>query len=370
MRDAYTHDGSAKADLAARGNDDQLNVQILSAFINNYSELIRNDPQRAFATLRDVLAEHDGLALGSREILSRQEWRAILDEQKDSAQKEIHIQQLRNWILNTYSTTTAMPWIETLRQRSSNIKLAGSDIEPRQDSLLPTRKTYQWEKRSWALFIVLSALTALLITKGRQHNKTARDIDLNKQANEIQSHEAPEEDSALRSLSSRSNYSWPEHNRTLPNESTLAEGRILSSPDVISRDHQPREARRTEYNDNTRAVASPKSEMRLDNITQQLENGQLSARDLELTNAQALLEHWIQSFNIRRSSLNIVIRTREEVSKELCRSILNTYRIAYKNKTGRHPAVTLESSRHAGKDSSSGFLPVCRVSPEGRLILG
>jgi hypothetical protein len=102
-------------------------------------------------------------------------------------------------------------------------------------------------------------------------------------------------------------------------------------------------------------------------IREELLNGSINPGDLNLSSAQGYLDHWVQEFKIRDSALAIRLRTRQAVTAEICEPLLINYQRAYRQSKTAVPWVVLESSKSKDEDIIGGFLPVCQLSPQGRL---
>jgi hypothetical protein len=96
-----------------------------------------------------------------------------------------------------------------------------------------------------------------------------------------------------------------------------------------------------------------------------LENGETRPNDWLIPEAQGRLSHWIQQLNWRGGALSIRLRTHEAVSAATCKAISQLYQRQFSTSGQPGVNIAIESSRHAGKDSVSGFLPVCRLTAGG-----
>lgn len=100
-------------------------------------------------------------------------------------------------------------------------------------------------------------------------------------------------------------------------------------------------------------------------IQTSLDNGDSRPNDWIIPEAQSILNHWVQGLGWRGGVLSIRLRTREIVDSRTCKSITQIYQQQFSSSDGSKPMISIESSRHAGKDSAPGFLPVCKSPTRG-----
>lgn len=344
--------------------------QALIDFINQHTELICTEPARAYGALKDVLAKKDHLIPGSREIIIRNEWSTILAGDKDTTARSLQAKSLREWIISTYSTQTAAPWLEAISAHLQDIDC--SDINSIYSGApgQTLKRDYNINKYWPILAGLITIIVLLRALNGYINTMEKKNPGMNKQL--------PSKRAASTSLIHPSN-SWPDNSALLvplrdrenlqPNQYTDAD-----SPRMTGEHGGQENSRRSQMGSvrdytNDNELVTQKQGINWKSIAQQLDNGELNTADLSDPIADNILRHWVQAFKANRNTLVIILRTRSEASRRACELVLTQYQKAYRSTAGRFPYVVLESSRHAGRDSSQGFLPVCELSPAGDLTL-
>jgi len=345
-------------------------AQALINFINQYTELISTEPARAYGALKDVLAKKDHLIPGSREIIIRSEWSTILAGDKDTTVRALQAKSLREWIISTYSTQTAAPWLEAIAEQLQDTDHSDINSKCADAPSQPLKRDYNINKY-WPILAVAVAIIALLrALNGNINTVEKRNPDILKPLTS--------ERAASTSRIHTSN-SWQDNSGVLiplrdrenlqPNQYTDADTRRMTDGNGGQENSRSTQIGGARDYTNDNELATQKQGINWKRIAQQLDNGELNTADLSDPIANNILRHWVQAFKANRNTLAIVLRTRSEASKRACELVLTQYQKAYRSTAGRFPYVVLESSRHAGRDSSQGFLPVCELSPAGDLTL-
>jgi len=345
-------------------------AQALIDFIHQHTELICTEPARAYGALKDVLAKKDHLIPGSREIIIRSEWSTILAGDKDTTVRALQAKSLREWIISTYSTQTAAPWLEAIAEQLQdtdhsdiNSKYSGAPSQPlKRDSNI--NKYWPILAGAVAIIALLRALNGYINTIEKRNPDMIKPLPSERAASTSRIHtsnSSQDNSGVLIPLRDRENLQ--------PNQYTDADIRRMTDGHGGQENSRRSQIGGARDYTNDNELATQKQGINWKRIAQQLDNGELNTADLSDPIADNILRHWVQAFKANRNTLSIVLRTRSEASKRACELVLTQYQKAYRSTAGRFPYVVLESSRHAGRDSSQGFLPVCELSPAGDLTL-
>ena len=334
-------------------------------FISSQRTLITEQPSRAAAAFSDYIQDRHHLLVGARDILSRPEWREVLkSDDPKGVQVQLTRTRLTDWIQTNFSEATARPWVEAL----------GGELKPAKGPTLETAqpptaqatpsKPWLWIGLGGAAFTVLLVLAAVLLRgagpgsvpnvpdgKGVSSG-SSRDVDIDRPL--------PGESADAPALGSGALPETVKSNLGLTDGS--GSGVDNGSDTGTSSGDQP-----SSGTSDSPAASTPSDLW--DRVRSGLENGEITTSDLALEQAQAVVDHWVQDFNKRGTSLVIRLRTRQAVTAELCEPVLVAYQRAYRQSAIK-PWVVLESSRSNGIDSVPGFLPVCQLSPQGQLSVG
>lgn len=341
---------------------------LIKNFLETNKELIIKQPSRAAAAFGDWIGEKSHLLPGSRDILTRPEWAKILaPEKSNSVDQTISLTQLTEWITSTFAPTTASPWLEAIHGTKDTKTFYGqqqSDAgEPKNTSPASANaissNPQQAPKPSW-LWIgagILTAVLAAFLVKMKSGQPPSsppggkgveqgiqRDVDIDQPlSGETEPVDGNRSAELPQAVSDIIGYS-PEGNE--------------GQQDIGQPSSEPSQGSTTEF---------PQNPNLWERIREELLNGSINPGDLNLSSAQGYLDHWVQEFKIRESALAIRLRTRQAVTAEICEPLLINYQRAYRQSKTAVPWVVLESSKSKDEDIIGGFLPVCQLSPQGRL---
>jgi len=371
-----------------RLNDRQINTPIendadlIKKFLQTNSEIIIKQPSRAAAAFGDWIGGKSHLLPGSRDILTRPEWAKILAPDKsNSVGQTISLTQLTEWITSTFAHATASPWLEAIHG-TKDIKTFYGQQQPDTGELKKTPQPSANETSSipqlapnptwiWIGAGILTAVLAAYLVKmmsgqppsvppggkgGEQGIQREVDIDqpLSGETEAVDGNRPTELPQAINDIGNRL--------AELPQAANDING---NSPEDNSQRQKIGQLNSEESrNATTRFTQNPSL---WDRIREGLLNGSINTGDLNLSSAQGYLDHWVQEFKIRNNALVIQLRTRQAVTAEICKPLLINYQRAYRQSKTAVPWVILESSKSQDEDIIRGFLPVCQLSPQGRL---
>lgn len=355
-------EGETKDDSCTESCTDS---QALAEFIVMYRDLLCTEPTKAYGVFKDLLGGREDLAPGSREILSRIEWSYILDKKYTEAVASLHLHRLRSWIVMTYSSTTASPWLETLSKFDHRPNDRNTIYNRGEISRSPeiTRSNILKIGMIIAITIILFAILKNLSGRNSQYStQLARDkmgLDNNKSTTKppaIQADELFEDPESFSPARSNVTYQNNEDNSKSPQNN---EPNSMDSSSIERSDKKPN------YMYETSETGQRSIGLNWESLKRKIDNGQLSNSDLSASSAENYLRHWVQSFKPKSNSLTIVLRTNSEVDAKICKLVLAKYQEKYRDIDGRAPFVILQSSRYFGRTLSSGYLPACQLSPSG-----
>lgn len=360
-------------------------------------------PARAVSALGDISADRAHLLIGGRDILSRPEWRELLTAgQASPTIRAINSSQIQSWISATFSASTAAPWLEALQNltghqaslQQQNSAVATGGRGPLAGYLaiaigcallmgLAIAFIQQpWKGSSPAAAPVNPATTDQQPLAGESSRPTGRDTASPGQGN------GGSADGSAISTAPQGNSDGPPtaSGRSEATGSNTASGRGEGgsgnatrtmpgpgrSPSAVTNanpgSRNPGASGRREVLFPESGATSPTTRAmqrhQWPQLQASLENGETRPNDWLIPEAQGRLSHWIQRLDWRGGVLTIRLRTHEAVSPATCKTISQLYQRQFSN--GQAGAsVLIESSRHAGKDSVSGFLPICRLNAGG-----
>jgi len=340
--------------------------QALAKFINTYRDLLCSDPTKAYGVFKDLLGKREDLAPGSREILSRIEWSYILDDKYAEAVVTLHLHRLRNWIVMTYSSRTASPWLETLSKFDHGS--IDSDTINNQGQISRRFPTQRSIKLKYGLIIAIGIIALVVLKNLSGHNlqnssQIARDKKEQDSNNRVTKRPVIETDQTLDEDSAASLQANPRE--TYGNNQGYAEYPQNSERDSMDSKRIDRSDKKPNYMYQTSGTGQRLIGLNWERLKRRIDNGQLSNFDLSASSAENYLRHWVQYFKLNSNSLTIVLRTNSEVDAKICKAVLAKYQEKYTNIDGRAPFVILQSSRYSGRLLSSGYLPACQLSPSG-----
>jgi len=355
-------ESESKDDSCIEGYTDS---QALAKFINTYRDLLCSEPTKAYGVFKDLLGKREGLVAGSREILSRIEWSYILDDKYAEAVVTLHLHRLRNWIVMTYSSTTASPWLETLSKFDHGS--IGSDTINNQRQISRRFPTQRSNKLKYALIIAIGIIVVVIQKNLSGHNsqnssQIARDKKEQDSNNRVTKRPVIETDQTLED-SAASFQAKPRD--TYGKNQDYAEYLQNSERDSMDSNSIDRSDKIPNYMYETSGTGQRLIGLNWERLKRRIDNGQLSNSDLSASSAENYLRHWVQYFKLKSNSLTIVLRTNSEVDAKICKLVLAKYQEKYTNIDGRAPFVILQSSRYSGRTLSSGYLPACQLSPSG-----
>lgn len=363
--------------------------------------MIVNHPARAASALGDLSAERSHLLIGSRDILSRPEWRELLAEDQRSATiRAINSNQLQHWIQGTFSASTAAPWLEALQA------LTGHQATSVSPGIATTPNAGAMPlARNLGIAAGCALLTALAITlfnqpwnrsataqapsapspsgspAGSGSDSPAAESGAAEPAPDgSNSKGAGEADAAAPHTGQEpGGHSFANSNRNAPTPGGSAENAQAQRPGgPTSPQHRhpaaaPASGNRTggrrevlfPESGDAAATASPVRRQNWPQLQASLENGESRPNDWIIADAQGRLSHWIQSLDWRGGVLSIRLRTHEAIQPATCKAVSQLYQRQFSASGKPSATVLIESSRHAGKNSVSGFLPICRLTASG-----
>jgi len=339
--------------------------QALAKFINTYRDLLCSEPTKAYGVFKDILGKREDLAPGSREILSRTEWSYILDDKYEEVVVTLHLHRLRSWIVMTYSSTTALPWLETLSKFDHGS--IDCDTVNNQGQISRPYPTDRSNRLKYGLIvaigiIVLVSLKNLSGLNSQNSSQIARDKKEQNSNNRVTKRPVIETDQTLEDPAA-SLQAKPKG--TYGNNQDYAQYTQNSERDSMDSNSIELSNKKPNYMYETSGAGQRSIDLNWERLKRRIDNGQLSNSDLSASSAENYLRHWVQSFELKPNSLTIVLRTNSEVDAKICKLVLAKYQEKYTNTNGRAPFVILQSSRYFGRTLSSGYLPACQLSPSG-----
>lgn len=331
---------------------------ILAKFLEDYADLVVEQPIRAAAILADLLEARADLSVGCRDILCRKEWLFILRQQPDTAITRIAKSELCTFLSSTFSPSISGLWINAIGEEISDIPeekldLAGTHgvIRSRIVSILALTAT--------ALLGVPLGFFALrgwlsspkLIGSGDQPYEQGTDRQKPDQTSS--------DNQLIEPMDSQFRSGWPLNNDPQANEDQ--EANRQGSTDLPIRN----KAYAGSFIGGHYDIARRSRPLSWDDIYQHIEDGIIMPSDLTINDGSIQAAHWVQSFDLKKDILMIRLRTRHQYADTTCAAMLRNYQEHYTQADSRRPIVILESGRHAGKDSAAGFLPICSLSSSG-----
>ena len=332
----------------------------IRCFIDSHHDLITKEPSRAIAILGDWVQERNHLLVGARDILARPEWAQMLNNSgPELLSTQVIRTRLTDWIKSTFAEATALPWIEAISDTEPDHHADTSNQNKEADSAEDTSKDYA-RNFPWWISIITAILVAAAVAGITQLRKgqppkaapTSNDSQL------TESRQLDLDDALIQGNGED----------LTPSQSLLPEtvrsnlGLDASPMPLPSRDGAADESPPTP----TDTQSSDLSDL-WDRLDSEIENGNINTTDLHIDRAQGYLDHWVQDFKRQGNSLVIRLRTREAVNSEICATLLAIYQKAYQQGSNTKPWIILESSRLIEGNNPSGYLPVCKLSPSGKL---
>ena len=357
-----------------RLNDRQINTanendaDLIKNFLQINNELIIKQPSRAAAAFGDWIGEKSHLLPGSRDILTRPEWAKLLSPNKsNSVGHTISLTQLTEWITSTFAPTTANPWLEAIHD-TKDLKIfygqqqsdaseqknipSGSTNETSSNPQLAAKPTWLWICAG----ILTAVLAAFLVKMNSEQPPSSpaggkgveqgiqRDVDVDK----------------------------PLSGETDPVDGNRSADLPQVVNDIIGYSPEAKSDQQDIGQSDSKQSQNPTNEFSLNSnswerIGEELLNGSINTGDLNLSSAQGYLDHWVQEFKIKDNALTIRLRTRQAITAEICEPLLISYQRAYRRSKTALPWVVLESNKSKEEGIIGGFLPVCQLSPQGRL---
>ena len=358
-------------------------ADLIKNFLQTNKELIIKQPSRAAAAFGDWIGENIHLLPGSRDILTRPEWVKILAPEKSSSVGQtISLTQLTEWITLTFAPTTASPWMEAIHGTKDIKTFYGqqqSDASEQKNTSPASANAnannpQHAPKRTW-LWIgtgILTAVLAAFLVKMKSGQPPSsppggkgveqgiqRKVDIDQP---ISGETEPVDGNRSAELPQAINDIIGNRSAELPQ----------AVNDIISYSPEDNSERQEIGQLNSKQSQDATTEFSLNSnpwarIREELLNGSINTGDLNLSSAQGYLDHWVQEFKIKGNALVIRLRTRQAITAEICEPLLISYQRAYRNSKTSIPWVILESNKSKDEDITGGFLPVCQLSPQGRL---
>lgn len=295
----------------------------------------------------------------------------LRDNGSSSTLKALSANQLREWLNLSFSPGTAAPWLAALCQ------FAGEQPSP---SPAPDAHPGAQARPSARRIITIAAACALVsataIALFQQPWNQGSQVPF--AGASLLRPSAPGQDNRGNdsSRSSASANRGSEQQAT-PLRSGDPEGRsptAIPAPDNqspgarsldnVARQPGPESNTSIERQENLATASRPQGRA-WSTIQTSLDNGDSRPNDWIIPEAQSILNHWVQGLDWRGGVLFIRLRTREIVDSRTCKSITQIYQQQFSSNDGGQPMISIESSRHAGKDSAPGFLPVCKSPTRG-----
>lgn len=362
-----------------------LGCQVIPEFLRKYSAEIRSNSVNSFAIFADHVGSNTELLFSAREILGRQEWKTLLNDEAGNLEtKRIHAEQLKKWISQRLSPEASQPWIQAI----SGI-VGGSGIpqsnQSEMSSLLSVESLGPWSFSSIAILTALltaGLLVALKQDQGQNSNKLVRS-DRGKSA---QSSVRPERRNLLSGQENFQNGSLPPASgafvkeragRTISQQNNSKDESINMSPDAKGN----KVDYRSDYNSvlksrnsagslnqslNSNVITTPIVRINPSPSTSRLlqlaEEGFIDPNRLLLPNASTYASHWVQQISETMgtpASYRFRLRTDSQLSKSVCERMIKEYQSHYQG-SGHRLSVIIESSRYRRAGLSQGYLPLCR----------
>ena len=341
---------------------------LIKNFLETNKELIIKQPSRAAAAFGDWIGEKSHLLPGSRDILTRPEWGKILSPDKsNSVGQTISLTQLTEWITSTFAPITANPWLEAIHDTKDLKPFYGQQqLDAGEQKNIPSGSTHETSRNPqlatkptwlWICAGILTAILAAFLVKMKSEQPPSsppagkgveqgiqRDVDVDKP---ISGETDPVDGNRSAEL--------PQVVNDIIGYSPEAKS---DQQDIGQSDSKQSQNPTNEFSQNSN---------RWERIGEELLNGSINTGDLNLSSAQGYLDHWVQEFKIKDNALTIRLRTRQAITAEICEPLLISYQRAYRRSKTALPWVVLESSKSKEEGVIGGFLPVCQLSPKGRL---
>jgi len=341
---------------------------LIKRFLETNKELIVKQPSRAASAFGDWIGEKSHLLPGSRDILTRPEWGNILSPEKsNSVSRTIGLTQLTEWITSTFAPTIASPWLQAIHGTKDTNTFYGQqqpdagepkNTSPASANAIPgipqqaTKPTWLWIGAG-----ILTAVLAAFLMKMKSGQPPSS---------------PPGGKGVEQGIQRNVDINQPLSGETEPIDVNRSAELPKAVNDIINYSPEGNEGQQDIGQPNSEAsqgstIEFPQNSNLWEHIREELLNGSINTNDLSLSSANGYLNHWVQEFKIRNNALSIRLRTRQAVTADICEPLLINYQRAYRQSKTAVPWVVLESSKSKEDDIIGGFLPVCQLSPQGRL---
>ena len=330
----------------------------LAGFIADSASIIKDSPSRAKSILEDIAGEHQVKLIGCLEILSRSEWK-ILGSDRNDAARRVALTSLRRWIKETYSASSAEPWLKAISKAYSEID-GRQDSKPHIEESSPGGQSKRWILIILTSIILITAISQQIGTRSKQK----RDLQPSNQTDALNPSRPGE-------TGSRYNQG-PQSNKNISGEDGIdatRKGSIPSGRDGIDTlELWPplklpgKQSRNGTSDEDTRITQTKRS---FSELEEGLNDGVLTLSSFIAEEALIITDHWVQAINRKGSVLMIKLRTHEYISNAICQEIQKAYKKKYAKYDIRSIKVIVQSDRPSRTQSTNGFITVCAANQSG-----